>query len=164
MKRALIAVLVVVAVAAPSAVAKLPLHGTLVAGRSLGGVALGATAARVRSSLGRGFGVCDGCAETTWYYNYVKFSQPGLAVQFRSGRVDAVYTLWQPQGWRSDRGVRLGQPATTAFTAYHGLVSRACGGYSALVLSGRGATTIFYVVDDKLWGFALQRPQVGVCR
>jgi hypothetical protein len=164
MKRAIVAVVVFAAVAAPAAAARLPQHGTLVVGRSLGGVSLGSSATDVRARLGSGHGVCDGCAETTWYYTYSKFTQPGLAVQFRHGRVDAVYTVWQPQGWRSDRGVVLGQPATTAFTAYHGLVSAACGGYSALVMHGRGATTIFYVVDDKLWGFALQRPQVGVCR
>jgi hypothetical protein len=164
MKRALLCVLAAVLVAAPAAAAKLPQPGTLVGGRSLGGVALGASAADVRARLGTSFGVCDGCAETTWYYTYKKFTQPGLAVQFRGGRVDAVYTVWHPRGWRTDRGVVLGDPSAAAFSAYRGLVSQACSGYSALVLRGRRSVVVLYVFGDKLWGFAVQRPRLPVCR
>ena len=37
---------------------------------------------------------------TTWYFNYRPFDQHGLAVELTDGRVSAVYTLWQPAGWR----------------------------------------------------------------
>jgi len=164
MKRALLCALVAACAVASAAAAALPKPGTLVAGSALGGVPLGASAGEVRARLGSSFGVCDGCAETTWYYTYAKFTQPGLAVQFRRGAVDAVYTIWQPHGWRTNRGVVLGDPSAAAFSAYRGLVSRACAGYSALVLRGRAAVTVFYVLDDKLWGFAVQRPRVPVCR
>ena len=58
-----------------SAAAALPRHGTLVPGRSLGGIRLGEPAAQVRAALGSKFGVCRGCATTTWYFTYRTFDR-----------------------------------------------------------------------------------------
>jgi hypothetical protein len=33
-----------------------------------------------------------------------------------------------------------------------------------LVLPGRGATTGFYVLEDRLWAFALFKPGLPLCR
>src|SRR2546430_14599374 len=81
---------------AASASAALPRHGTLVPGRSLGGVHLGEKAAAVQSVLGRQYGVCRGCRTTTWYFTYRRFTRPGLAVEFTGGGGCAGVTIRGP--------------------------------------------------------------------
>jgi hypothetical protein len=49
-------------------------------------------------------------------------------------------------------------------SVYGALVRHECGGYAVLELPGRGATTGFYVLDDRLWAFGLFRPGVALCR
>ena len=88
-----------------SAAAALPRAGVFLPGRSLGGVRLGESAAAVRAALGP-HGVCLHCATTTWYFNYQRFQRRGLAVELTHGLVFAVYTLWQPPGWRTANGLR----------------------------------------------------------
>ncbi len=149
---------------AASAAAAPPSAGILVPGRSLGGIALGATKAEVERRWGRAYGVCSGCPRETWYFNLFAFQPSGAAVEFRSGRVAAVFTLYQPQGWRTTRGISLGAPAARVTAEYGALIRRECGGYAALVLPGRGVTTAFYVLDDRLWAFGLSRPGLPLCR
>ena len=142
----------------------LPKSGALDPGRSLGGVRLGETAAATRAALGTFYGVCDGCARTTWYFTYRAFDQHGLAVELTAGRVSAVYTLWQPAGWHAPRGLQLGA-AQGQITALAGtLLPIACSGYEALVRDSSTARTVYYVVDAKLWGFGLLRPSENPCR
>ena len=164
MSRALAcAVLTAGCLAAPSA-ATLPHAGTLVPGRSLGGVRVGEPAAVVRAALGRGYGVCQGCSRTTWYFTYRLFDQHGLAVELTSGRVSAVYTLWQPDGWHAARGLQLGAVQAQVTKLVGLTVPVTCTGYDALV-SDRGSTrTAYYVVDGKLWGFGLLRAHASPCR
>ena len=137
----------------------------LVPGRSLGGIELGATKAEVERRWGRAYGVCRGCATETWYFNYFAFQPRGAGVELREGprrgRVhalpapgladDAAASRWATR-WRASRSV------------YGALVRRECGGYAVLVLPGRGATTAFYVLDDRLWAFGLFRPGLPLCR
>ena len=78
----------------------LPQHGVLVPGRSLGGIRLGMTQPQVERAWGTNYGRCRNCTRTTWYFNYEKYHAQGAAVSFRNGRVDAVWTLWKPDGWR----------------------------------------------------------------
>jgi hypothetical protein len=99
----------VLAVAA--AIGSLPHAGTLVPGRSLGGIRLGEPAVQVSAALGAP-GVCDGCGTTTWYFTYRKFTNPGLAVELKAGRVTGMYTVWRPHGWHTPAGLRLGAPGT----------------------------------------------------
>src|SRR6478736_6832663 len=95
-------------VAAAPATAALPQRGTLVPGRTLGGVHLGETATDLRAALGSSYGVCRGCATTTWYFTYRPFDRHGLAVELVGGRVSGLYTIWKPNGWRTPAGLRLG--------------------------------------------------------
>jgi hypothetical protein len=88
------------ALAVAAVVVSLPHAGALVPGHSLGGVRLGEPAAQVQASFGA-HGVCSGCATTTWYFTYRRFTQPGLAVELQDGKVSAVYTVSSPRGWHS---------------------------------------------------------------
>lgn len=133
-------------------------------GHSLGSVHLGAAAASVRSALGPSYGVCRGCADTTWYYTYRRFEQQGLGVAFRRGRVVAVFTLWQPPGWHTARGTRLGARIATVKLVYRPTDEVHCGTYSALTLRIGDTVTAFYATRGRLWGFGLLRAGVPVCR
>lgn len=148
------------ALAAVALASTLPQHGVLVPGRSLAGVRLGDRPAQVERRLGRFHGTCRGCARRTWYFTYEKFTEQGLGVEFRSGRVDAVYTLASPAGWSTAGGLDLGAPAKSLPQ----LQGVACHGYRALVARAPDAVTAYYVVDAKLWGFGLLAPRASVCR
>ena len=153
----------VLALAAPAAAAP-PGAGVLVPGRSLGGIELGATEAEVERRWGRAYGVCRGCDAETWYFNYFAFQPRGAGVELRGGRVAAVFTLYQPLGWRTTRGLALGDSVARVTSVYGALVRRECVGYSVLELPSRRAVTAFYVLDDRLWAFGLFRPGVPLCR
>jgi hypothetical protein len=141
-------------------IAALPHAGTFVPGRSLGGVRLGEPAAEVRRHLGSDYGLCRGCATTTWYFTYRRFDDNGLAVELSRGRVSAVFTLSQPEGWtwRGHFGVGAAEGQVTA--AVGGVVPVACSGYTALV----SGTSVYLIVDAKLWGFGLVRRGRSPCR
>lgn len=136
-------------------IAALPAAATFVPGRSLAGVRLGEPAAQVRAHLGSDYGVCRGCATTTWYFTYRLFDGKGLGIELTRGRVSAVYTLWQPPGWHS-RTTTIGDPQAKVGPA----LTVVCSGYDALV---RG-TAVYYVVDSKVWGFGLIGRDRSPCR
>jgi hypothetical protein len=146
-----------------AALASLPHAGLLLPGRSLAGVRIGEPAAQVQTALGA-HGVCEGCSTTTWYFTYAKFTQSGLAVELRRGRVSAVYTVWQPPGWRGPDGLRLGAVEAQVTKDAGPLIPIACPGYTALVDDAQGVRTAYYVLDGKLWGFGLMRAQAAPCR
>jgi hypothetical protein len=143
-------------VLAGPAAAALPRNGTVVPGVSLGGVRLGATMKSVVARWGRGFGTCRGCPATTWYFTYARFQPQGAGVSFRKGRVDALFTLWQPAWWRT-QGIVIGDDVTQVTAVYGALRRRDCAGYYALLLKTLAGVTEFYVVDERLWGFGVSR-------
>jgi hypothetical protein len=153
-------------VSAAPATATPPSAGAVVAGKSFGGLELGATSAQVRAAWGRNFGSCRGCDLRTWYFNYRPFEPHGAGVSFRGGRAVAFFTLWAPRGWRTDRGLRIGDDGTRLSILYRLLVRVPCGSspYFVYTLRARNALTAFYVRDQKLWGFGLSRPDVSPCR
>jgi hypothetical protein len=151
------------ALAAPAAAAP-PGAGVLVPGRSLGDMKLGATKAEVERLWGRAYGVCRGCEHETWYFNYYAFQPRGAGVEFRDGRVAAIFTLYQPAGWRTPKGLVLGDPEARITSLYGSLLRRECGGYAALAMPGAGVRTVFYVLDDRLWAFGLARSTLPLCR
>jgi hypothetical protein len=149
--------------AATTAAAAPPRAGVLDPGRSLGGLRLGATPAQVRAAWGSAYGVCRGCRVRTWYFTYERFKPQGAGVEFRGGRVSALFTLWSPPGWRTTKGLRIGDPVARVTLLYGPLTRTECGAYYALTLPGRG-TTAFYVVGEKVWGLGLIRPGRSPCR
>ncbi len=160
MRRTFVAVVVLLATLVASANAAPPLHGVLVPSRSLGGLRLGDTQASVRARWGARHGTCTHCARPTWYYTYRPFTQQGVGVEFSAGRVVAVYTLWEPVGWRTANGVSLGMPKWRLPQ----LVPQQCRGYLALSSRTREAVTAYYVLGGRIWGFGLLRPDEPVCR
>jgi hypothetical protein len=163
MLRGAVVAIAALAVAAPAAAA-VPREGVLVPGRTLGGVALGATHAEIKADWGTRYGTCRNCARLTWYFNPKPFEPQGVGVEFRRGRAVALFTTWSPPGWRTNRDLEMGEPAWRITTVYGALNRVECGRYYALTMRSRRATTIFYVYKEKLWGFGLSDPDVPVCR
>ena len=157
-------VAIVFAIATGAAAAAPPRSGVLAPGEKLGGVRLGATPAAVRAAWGRRHGVCRGCREPTWYFNYRPFAPQGAGVTFRRGRAAALFTLWSPPGWRTTSGIRLGDDVARVTRQHGALLRTECGGYYALTLGHGRVRTDFYVVGGTLWGFGLRRPALPPCR
>jgi hypothetical protein len=158
------AVIALAASLAAPAVAAPPGAGVLVPGRSLGGVALGETKTSVEAKWGRAYGVCRGCARETWYFNYYAFQPKGAGVEWRDGRVAAVFTLYQPLGWRTTKGLELDDHVSRIRGTHGPLPRTECPDYTVYGLRGRNAVTAFYVLRDRLWAFGLSRPGVPLCR
>ena len=142
----------------------LPRAGVLVTGMSLAGISLGDSTAKVRALWGSHFTRC--CAPGTWFYVYPPPSDPvGAAVEFRHGRVVAVYTLGSPAGWHTETGIRVGQildnpPAVKGEPS----VYLACAGYGAKsIRSSNGAVTSILTQGASVYGFALTAPSVSPC-
>jgi hypothetical protein len=164
MSRAVVCAALLAVCLAPSAAATLPQPGRLVPGHSLAGIRVGEPAAAVRAALGRSYGVCQGCTLTTWYFTYRPFEQHGLAVELVHGRVYAVYTLWQPAGWHTARGLRLGAVQAQVTRAAGATIPLTCSGYDALVSDAGRTRTVYYIVAGKLWGFGLLPARENPCR
>jgi hypothetical protein len=151
------------ALAAP-AVAAPPKQGVLVPGRSLGGLALGATQRQVRAAWGSSFGRCRDCLRPTWYYTYRRFQPQGAGVQFRRGRVEAIFTLWSPKGWRTTRGLKVGDGVSRVTDLYGPLARMQCAGYYALVVPTPGGVNAIYIGGESVFGFGLLSFRTPICR
>jgi hypothetical protein len=161
--RALLVALAALLLAA-SAVAKPPAAGVVVPGKSLGGLALGSSPAKVSAAWGSHHGVCRDCRTPTWYFNLRRWMPQGAGVAFRRGRAVAVFTMWSPRGWHTDRGLRIGDPAARIAGLYGPLLRVNCGTYAVMTLRRGRTATSFYVVDEQVWGFGLSRLAEPACR
>jgi hypothetical protein len=151
------------AAALVSAALSLPQHGVVVPGKTFAGLRLGATAADVRAAWGPWFGRCRNCARPTWYFTYKKFEPQGAGVAFRDGAASAFFTTWSPPGWRTNRGLTIGDPAARVTELYGVLPRIECGTYVALVLRRGRADTQFYLYREQVWGFGLSRAGAPPC-
>jgi hypothetical protein len=150
-------------VPAPGALGAPPEAGVLVAGSSLGGLRLGMTKAQVKKAWGSRFGRCKSCLQETWYFTYRPFAPEGAAVAFDDGRAVRIFTLWQPEGWRTSKWLVLGASEADVNRAlgYSGRVS--CESYEAIVRAGTRADTAYYLDDGELWGFGLMSRRASPC-
>ena len=135
----------------------------LVPGKSLGGVRLGMTKKQVSAIWGVRHGVCRECRRTTWYFNYARFTPEGAGVAFRRGRVVHVFTVWEPEAWRTRNGLRLGAPSMRIGELFPRTTKRSCIGYAAYVLTRRRVQTVFYEYDGRVWGFGLTPRGASPC-
>lgn len=151
-------------VLAASAAASPPQRALVVPGQSLGGLRLGQPKADVRAAWGDDYGVCRDCSALTWYYVYKPFVPQGAAVEFRRGRISALWTLWSPPGWHTPQGLLVGDNEGRITEIYGPLTRTTCvDSYGLLLPKGRTVTT-FYVVHGRVWGFGLSRPGARSCR
>lgn len=142
----------------------LPEKGVLAPGQHLGGVRLGDTQARVKARWGPRYTPCAVCTRPTWLYSYRSGQFGGAAVSFRRGRVAAVFTLGVPRGWRTSRGVALGDPADKIHAVYGNLPWSRCIGYGAVSIRRSGAVASIYTYGESVYGFALTLPSEPVCQ
>lgn len=142
----------------------LPEQGVLAPGKHLGGVRLGDSQAQVRARWGSRYTVCAVCSSPTWLYGSRARSSAGAAVTFRRGKVTAVFTLGVPRGWRTTRGVRLGDPAEKVNAVYGRLPWSRCLGYGALSIRRPGSVASIYTYGESVYGFALTLPSEPVCQ
>jgi hypothetical protein len=159
----LLAVTAVALVLAAAAAAAPPRAGLFVPGVSLGGLRLGMTQKQVRHAWGTGYGVCRGCADLTWYFNYRPYHPEGAGVVFRKGRVVAIFTHWSPPGWHTPGRVKIGDPAAEVAQRYDALPATTCGNYSVVNVIRLDTINAFYIVNDEVWGFGLTTGRVSPC-
>ena len=139
----------------------LPPRGILHPGKSLAGVKLGDTMARVKQLWGSDYKVCQGkqCPYPTWYYIYPKGEPLGASVRFRNGRVVTIFTLGSPIGWRTAEGLIIGEQVDRITQLY----GNVCIGYGAMTMRTNAAVTSIYTTGQAVYGFALSRPNEPVC-
>jgi hypothetical protein len=164
MRRSLVTTTVIALALAAPAAASLPQAGVLVPGRTLGGVRLGESPRAARAALGTFYGTCNGCPRRTWYFTYSPYDKQGLAVEFTGGRVSALYTLWRPAGWHAQHKLRFGASVLAVHRLANARQTVVCRGYEALVGNSAQASTAYYLLNGRLWGFGLFRRGASPCR
>ena len=152
-----------IAVVLAAAALTLPQQAVVAPGEAFGGLRLGATRAQVEAAWGGDHGRCQGCPRPTWYFTYRHFEPEGAGVAFGNGRAVAFFTIWSPGGWRTTKGLRVGDAEARIGRLYGTLPRTDCGRYSALVLRREGTDTQFYVYRGKVWGFGLSRAGAPPC-
>ena len=141
----------------------LPQKAVVVPGASLAGLKLGATQGQVRAAWGPRYGRCRDCPQPTWYFTYRDFQPQGAGVSFKNGHATALFTIWSPPGWHTNRGLTVGQ-AEAQVTALYGYLPRTeCGTYAALVIRGSRVDTQIYVYKNEVWGFGISRAGSPPC-
>jgi hypothetical protein len=143
----------------------LPSRGVLVAGVSLAGVRLGDTPRDVELAWGTNHTSCNDCRLRTWLFVYP--SKPvGAGVAFDAGRAVAVFTLGQPLGWHTQRGLWLGADVHTLTADYDApsMAYRDCVGYNALSVRRGDVVTSIYTQAEEVYGFALTQRGEPICQ
>jgi hypothetical protein len=146
--------------AAPSA----PLKGVVVEGATFAGLPLGLTPAQVQTRWGKRYGVCDDCRTTTWYYTFKPYHAQGIGVRFRNGRVEAYFTLGAPNGWRTRRGVTIGNQDDHVSKTYGSVPTVHCFGYDVMEVLVRQTLVLFYLNGTQVYGLGLMAHSGDPCR
>jgi hypothetical protein len=153
--------------AVPHQAATFPMSGIVVAGTSLGGIKIGDTPARVQMLWGKRYQLCDAgtCPLQTWLYEQAKGEPLGVGVSFVKGKVAAVFTLGSPDGWKTDRGLRMGDEESQVYTYYPTPFTTNCIGYDALSVRNQQTkiVTSIYASSGYVYGFAITAPGQPVC-
>jgi hypothetical protein len=80
------------------------------------------------------------------------------------GGLELGFTVGVPRGWRTSRGVALGDPATKVHSVYGALPWSRCIGYGAVSIRRPGVVASIYTYGDSVYGFALTLPSEPVCQ
>ena len=155
---------IVASVGQARSAANFPSRGVVVPGISFAGIKLGDTEQHVRAVWGSNFKTCDYCADTTWLYVYRGAEPLGAAVRFRKNKLVAVFSLGSPAGWKTDKGLFMGDPIANVYTYYGQTGTTRCIGFDALTVRIGTSTTAFYSAAGVVYGFALIAPGLSVCQ
>jgi hypothetical protein len=146
------------------ATAHFPIRGVIVPGVSFAGIKLGDTEQRVRALWGSNFDTCGYCKDTTWLYEYRGGEPLGAAVRFEKNKLVAVFSLGSPAGWRTDKGLYMGDPIANVYQYYSSTGTTRCIGFDAITAKTGKSVTAFYSAAGVIYGFAMVIPGMTVCQ
>jgi hypothetical protein len=142
----------------------LPVKGIVIPGVSLAGIKVGDTEQRVRKVWGSNYVTCKYCSDPTWLYEYQLGEPLGTAARFENGKVVAVFTLGSPAGWRTNRGLYIGDPISNVYTIFSRTGTTRCIGFDAVTIRQGNVVTAIYSSAGVVYGFALVTPTMTVCQ
>lgn len=145
-------------------VAHFPTRGVVVPGVSFAGIKIGDTEQHVRTVWGNNFQTCPYCKDTTWLYVYRGAEPLGAAARFHNNKVVAIFSLGSPAGWKTDKGLNMGDPISNIYSYYGQTGTTRCIGFDALTVRIGTSTTAFYSAAGVVYGFALIGPGQSVCQ
>lgn len=144
--------------------AHFPVRGVIVPGVSFAGIKLGDTGQRVRAVWGNNFTACGYCTDTTWLYEYRGGEPLGAAARFEKNKLVAVFSLGSPAGWKTDKGLYMGDPISNVYQYYGGTATTRCIGFDAITARIGKSVTAFYSAAGVVYGFAMVVPGMTVCQ
>jgi hypothetical protein len=146
------------------ATGRLPSHGVIVPGVSFAGVKIGDSPKKVRARWGNRFIQCKYCTDMTWLYEY-QFGEPlGAAARFQHNKVVAVFSLGSPAGWKTNKGLAMGDPISNVYQYYQTTGTTRCIGFDAITAKTGKNVTAFYSTAGVIYGFAIVIPKMTVCQ
>jgi hypothetical protein len=150
--------------AAAHSTGHLPVRGIVIPGVSFAGVKIGDTEARVKGVWGSRFVACKYCADETWLYEYQGGEPLGAAARFQKGKVVALFSLGSPAGWKTDKGLYMGDPISNVYQYYGKTTTTRCIGYDAISAKTGKYVTGFYSAAGVVYGFVIVIPTMTVCQ
>jgi hypothetical protein len=142
----------------------LPVKGVLVPGVSLAGIKIGDSERHVRRVWGTNYVTCKYCSDPTWLYEYQSGEPLGTAARFQKGKVVAVFTLGSPAGWRTNKGLYIGDPISNVYQFFPRTGTTRCIGFDAITTKQGHVVTAVYSSAGVVYGFALVTPAMTVCQ
>jgi hypothetical protein len=142
----------------------LPTRGVVIPGVSFAGVKIGDSMQRVRTLWGNNFESCKYCNDPTWLYEYRGAEPLGAAVRFQKGKVVAVFSLGSPAGWKTDKGLYMGDPIANVYQYFPNTGTTRCIGFDAITVKTGKYVTAFYSAAGVIYGFAIVIPTMTVCQ
>jgi hypothetical protein len=141
-----------------------PVRGIVVPGVSFAGVKLGQTEQQVAALWGKNYTLCASCKDPTWLYIYPGGDPLGAAVRFERNKVVAVFSLGSPAGWRTDKGLFMGDPISNVYNYFGTTGTTRCIGFDALTVRLGNSVTAFYSAAGVIYGFAMVAGNLSVCQ
>jgi hypothetical protein len=141
-----------------------PVRGIVVPGVSFAGLKLGQTEQQVAALWGKNYTVCTYCKDPTWLYVYPGGEPLGAGVRFQKNKIVAVFSLGSPAGWRTDKGLFMGDPISNVYNYFGTTGTTRCIGFDALTVRLGNSTTAFYSAAGVIYGFAIVAGNLSVCQ
>ena len=101
---------------------------------------------------------------TTWLYEYRGAEPLGAAVRFQKNKLVAVFSLGSPAGWKTDKGLYMGDPIANVYQYYPTTGTTRCIGFDAITAKTGKSVTAFYSAAGVVYGFAMVIPTMTVCQ